>query len=115
MLSPFHAFYVRSFIRYTNLSPVCRQTSKKVIPSSTFYPLNTPERTQYIQHYEAHLLKKSCRYFEASKTTAPAGGTAKYYCPFWNDCQFVHAVDGEKYTFAKSEIRKRKAERKLKL
>lgn len=107
-------------------SPVCRQVTKRVIPSSSFFPLNSPSREEYIKHYTETLGTKPCRYFEASKknvldagteggTDGQGQGNKGLYCPFLNKCLFVHEVEGEKYVFSKSEIRRTKAARKLRL
>ena len=96
-------------------SPVCRQDTKRVIPSSAFFPLGSAARDEYLKHYTETLGTKPCRYFEESKKNAPAGQESKYHCPFLNKCLFVHEVEGEKYVFSKRDIRRGKAARKLKL
>ena len=88
-------------------SPICRQTSKKVTPSSTFFPKGD-QRDQYIKAHKEYLSRTLCRYFEASKRKN------RLFCPFLNKCQFSHLVDGEKFVFSRKDIRKIKQARRSK-
>jgi hypothetical protein len=88
-----------------NCSPVCRQTSKRVTPSSSFYPVGQ-QRDEHIATYKQRVSKLPCRFFEASKAKA------RRHCPFLNNCQFGHIVDGEQYSFSHKDIRRAKNARR---
>lgn len=76
----------------------------KVVPSSEFYPIG-PERDEHTVHYKQRLSKVPCRYFEASKAKA------RRRCPFLNQCQFAHIVDGKPFLFTNKDVRKVKKDR----
>jgi len=82
-------------------SPLCRVTSQKITPSSTFYPKG-PEREKYLETHDKYLSTIPCRNFSETRT-----------CPNLNHCGFAHLVNGKPFKYTPNEIRAVKLKRRL--
>jgi len=88
----------------SNKSPVCRQKTTKVIPSSQFNTLQSDPRKEIMRKHKERMAAIKCKHFERSN---------KKFCPFFNKCSFRHETEsGEKFTFLKNKIEKIKKSRR---
>ncbi|GJE90973.1 hypothetical protein PsYK624_071200 [Phanerochaete sordida] len=73
--------------------PLCRTSSKFVVPSSVFYTQKDSRRAAAIEKYKASMARVPCKFFERSLPD-------DRYCPFGNDCFYQHRnADGTPYQF----------------
>ena len=97
----------------SNGSPVCRQHARHVIPSSAFIP-HGDQRDLYVAVHNSLKQETPCRYFETSKKRKEKEPTSRIHCPFLNKCAFAHVLEGEKYVFSPTEIRRLKVAARIK-
>ncbi|KAF8586032.1 hypothetical protein K439DRAFT_1002083 [Ramaria rubella] len=73
--------------------PMCRVSTKFIVPSSRFYAQDSPHKADVIAKYKQSMARVPCRYFVHSKP-------GNRFCPFGRDCFYRHAnADGTPYEF----------------
>lgn len=99
--------------------PLCRVRTRYVIPSIIFPKphddgsANT-QKEEIERVYLLRLSKIPCRYFTASlvpKDPHTEGSRGKHprnhsspWCPFGNECHYLHEKDGQQYKFSKAQL-----------
>ncbi|EJF64258.1 hypothetical protein DICSQDRAFT_53855 [Dichomitus squalens LYAD-421 SS1] len=77
----------------TKTCPMCRISSRFVVPSSLFLAEGDPKKAESIEKYKASMARVKCRYFKRSRPQ-------RRFCPFGRDCFYKHEnADGTPYVF----------------